>query len=97
MKQISSGQLITGPEWQLLDYTDFIRKKYFIIFLFFPKKNLGGIKNYPYLCNKKRKDMPTILLAFGLRFYFYSEEHMPIHVHVENADGRVMMNNYGKD
>ena len=41
--------------------------------------------------------MPTILLAFGLRFYFYSEEHMPIHVHVENADGRVMMNNYGKD
>jgi hypothetical protein len=21
-------------------------------------------------------------------FYFYSEEHMPIHVHVENADGR---------
>jgi len=32
--------------------------------------------------------MPTILIAFGLRFYFYSEEHMPIHVHVENADGR---------
>ena len=33
-------------------------------------------------------DMPTILLAFGLRFYFYSDEHLPIHVHVENADGR---------
>ncbi len=32
--------------------------------------------------------MPTILLAFGLRFYFYSEEHLPIHVHVENSDGR---------
>jgi len=32
--------------------------------------------------------MPTILLAFGLRFYFYSDEHRPIHVHVENADGR---------
>ena len=32
--------------------------------------------------------MPTILIAFGLRFYFYSEEHQPIHVHVENADGR---------
>ena len=32
--------------------------------------------------------MPTILLAFGLRFYFYSDEHLPIHVHVENADGR---------
>lgn len=32
--------------------------------------------------------MPTILLAFGLRFYFYSDEHLLIHVHVENADGR---------
>ena len=32
--------------------------------------------------------MPTVLLAFGLRFYFYSGEHQPIHVHVENADGR---------
>jgi len=30
--------------------------------------------------------MPTILLAFGLRFYF-----LPIHVHVENADGRAKM------
>lgn len=38
--------------------------------------------------HQKRIDMPTILLAFGLRFYFYSDEHMPIHVHVENADGR---------
>ena len=37
---------------------------------------------------KKDKDMPTKLLAFGLRFYFYSEEHQPIHVHVENGDGR---------
>lgn len=27
--------------------------------------------------------MPTVLLAFGLRFYFYSGEHQPIHVHVE--------------
>ena len=35
--------------------------------------------------------MPTILIAFGLRFYFYSEEHMPIHVHVENADGRAKL------
>lgn len=32
--------------------------------------------------------MPTLLLAFGLRFYFYSEEHLPIHVHMENSDGR---------
>lgn len=25
---------------------------------------------------------------FGMRFYFYSREHEPIHVHVKNADGR---------
>lgn len=36
--------------------------------------------------HKNSDYMPTILLALGLRFYFYSEEHMPIHVHVENAD-----------
>ena len=32
--------------------------------------------------------MPTILFLFGLRFYFYSEEHLPIHVHVESGDGK---------
>lgn len=32
--------------------------------------------------------MPTILFIFGLRFYFYSDEHRPIHVHLENGDGR---------
>lgn len=31
--------------------------------------------------------MPTILIIFGLRFYFYADEHMPIHVHLENGDG----------
>ena len=24
---------------------------------------------------------------FGLRFFFFSNEHLPIHVHVKNADG----------
>ncbi len=32
--------------------------------------------------------MPTILMIFGLRFYFFANEHLPIHVHLENADGR---------
>ncbi|MBQ3606700.1 MAG: DUF4160 domain-containing protein [Bacteroidales bacterium] len=32
--------------------------------------------------------MPTLFTIFGLRFYFYSEEHLPIHVHVRNPDGR---------
>lgn len=32
--------------------------------------------------------MPTLLFIFGLRFYFYSEEHLPIHIHVQNGDGK---------
>lgn len=32
--------------------------------------------------------MPTVLYLFGLRFYFYSDEHLPMHVHVENGDGK---------
>ncbi|MGM9816302.1 MAG: DUF4160 domain-containing protein [Lepagella sp.] len=31
--------------------------------------------------------MPEILRIFGLRFFFFSREHEPIHVHVKNADG----------
>ena len=36
--------------------------------------------------------MPTVLFIFGLRFYFYSEEHLPIHVHVKNGDGKAKIN-----
>lgn len=32
--------------------------------------------------------MPTILFLFGLQFFFYSEEHLPMHVHVKNGDGK---------
>lgn len=31
--------------------------------------------------------MPTLFIVFGLRFFFYSREHNPIHIHVQNADG----------
>ena len=31
--------------------------------------------------------MPTLLVLFGLRFYFYVRDHKPIHVHVESGDG----------
>ena len=31
--------------------------------------------------------MPEILRMFGMRFFFYSREHEPIHVHVKSADG----------
>lgn len=36
--------------------------------------------------------MPTILFIYGLRFFFYSEEHLPIHVHVRSGDGRAKIN-----
>lgn len=30
--------------------------------------------------------MPTIFEIFGLRFFFFSEDHTPIHVHVVKGD-----------
>lgn len=32
--------------------------------------------------------MPTLLIIFGIRFYFYSREHLPIHVHIETGEGK---------
>ncbi len=34
-----------------------------------------------------RKNMLTIFKHDGYRFYFYSNEHLPKHIHVENGDG----------
>lgn len=31
--------------------------------------------------------MPEIFRLFGLRFFFYSDDHLPIHVHVRNGAG----------
>jgi patatin-like phospholipase/acyl hydrolase len=31
--------------------------------------------------------MPELLRIFGLRFFFYSNDHNPPHIHVRNADG----------
>jgi len=31
--------------------------------------------------------MPTIFKYNGYRFYLYSNEHLPEHIHVENGDG----------
>lgn len=30
--------------------------------------------------------MPTLFILFGLRFFFYSNDHDPIHVHVSKDD-----------
>lgn len=32
---------------------------------------------------QKNSAMPTLLTLFGLRFFFYLDEHSPIHVHVD--------------
>ena len=29
--------------------------------------------------------MPTFFIVFGLRFFVYSEEHLPIHIHVQKG------------
>ena len=31
--------------------------------------------------------MPELFRFFGIRFFFFSNEHLPVHVHIENADG----------
>lgn len=31
--------------------------------------------------------MPTVLRVNGFRFFFFSDEHNPVHIHVEKADG----------
>jgi len=36
--------------------------------------------------------MPEIFRMFGMRFFFYSREHEPIHVHVKGADGKAKFN-----
>jgi hypothetical protein len=52
-------------------------------------KTLAGYKTitYLYIIIKKNNIMPTLLTIFGLRFYFYSGDHEPMHIHVQNADG----------
>ncbi|MBN2965588.1 DUF4160 domain-containing protein [Sulfurospirillum sp. T05] len=31
--------------------------------------------------------MPTVLRIDGFRFFFFSDEHEPVHIHVEKGDG----------
>lgn len=37
--------------------------------------------------------MPNLLTVFGLRFFFYSREHEPVHVHVESNEGLAKFEN----
>ena len=36
--------------------------------------------------------MPIIFEKDGFRFFFYSNEHRPIHVHVRRGDGEAVFN-----
>ncbi len=36
--------------------------------------------------------MPTILLINGYRFFFYSNEHLPKHVHIEKGNKTAKFN-----
>ena len=31
--------------------------------------------------------MPTLKITNGFRFFFYSNEHLPMHIHIEKGDG----------
>ena len=36
--------------------------------------------------------MPTILIIDGFRFFFYSNEHLPKHIHIEKAEKTAKFN-----
>ncbi len=60
------------------------------LFLYIKKsKKTCRSKNLDYICIliKQQKVMPTLFTVFGLRFFFHSNEHLPIHIHVKNSDG----------
>lgn len=40
--------------------------------------------------------MPELFRFFGFSFFFFSREHEPIHVHVEGAEGLVILD-YNKE
>ena len=36
--------------------------------------------------------MPEVFRMFGMRFFFYANEHLPLHINVQNADGKAKFN-----
>lgn len=36
--------------------------------------------------------MPTVLIIDGFRFFFYSNEHLPKHIHIEKAEKTAKFN-----
>ncbi|MFV0304089.1 MAG: DUF4160 domain-containing protein [Moheibacter sp.] len=48
---------------------------------------LGLAQKIKYICR-----MPTVLIINGFRFFFYSNEHLPIHIHVEKDNKTAKFN-----
>ena len=46
------------------------------------------LPNFAASNNQKQIKCQRYYVYFGLRFYFYSREHEPMHVHVKSADGK---------
>ena len=40
--------------------------------------------------------MPTVFTKNGFRFFFYSNEHRPIHIHVRKSGGEAVFNVEGE-
>lgn len=36
--------------------------------------------------------MPTLFILFGFRFFFWSNEHEPVHVHISKGDSEAKYN-----
>ena len=36
--------------------------------------------------------MPTVFTKEGFRFFFYSNDHQPIHIHVRKGEGEAVFN-----
>ena len=36
--------------------------------------------------------MPTVFQKEGFRFFFYSNDHSPVHIHVTHGDGEAVFN-----
>jgi hypothetical protein len=36
--------------------------------------------------------MPTVLIKHGYRFFFYVNDHSPVHIHIEKGEGTAKFN-----
>ena len=44
------------------------------------------------LINQTKEVMPELFRMFGMKFFFFSLEHTPIHIHVRNSEGTAKFN-----